>query len=418
MLVLFDPERFDRAQLSSLGAVRRRSPPRTITLCAAYDGPDLEAVAQHVGVAARELVRLHVEAEHRVALLGFAPGFAYMTGGFPIARLPTPRVRVPPGSLAVADGYTGIYPAETPGGWRLIGRVAERMFDAQATPPAMLRPSDRVIFTPVEKLVAPETAPPPRPGPRHPVLRVVKAAGFTSVQGAPRYGLASYGVPAGGAMDLAALAAANALGGNAAGAAAVEITLLGPDVLALDDLRISFRGEARTLRRGETLQCGPVRAGLREYLAVAAGLEPPAPGEGTRPLRAGDEVGLAPSQSAPGRAPPHPGERIRALRGPQWDRFAEPGSFFEREWTVAPQSDRRGIRLQGEPLRLLGGADIPPEGTAPGAVQVPGDGLPIALGPDRPVTGGYAKIATVLWDDLPLLAQARPGSRIRFLEAR
>jgi biotin-dependent carboxylase-like uncharacterized protein len=292
------------------------------------------------------------------------------------------------------------------------------MFDAHADPPALLRPSDVVIFTPVDKLDTPPAPAASRGAPGQRVLRVLKAAGFTSVQGGPRHGLASYGVPAGGAMDLAALAAANALLGNAAGAAAIETTLLGPDLLALQDVRVAFRGAVRSLRRGETLLCGAVRTGLREYVAVAPGLEPCPPGEGTRPLRAGDEIELARTQPPAGRRPPQPGDRIRAARGPQWESFERPEAFFERDWTVSPQSDRRGIRLQGEPLRLSGWADIPPEGTAPGAVQVPGDGLPIALGPDRPVTGGYAKIATVLWDDLPLLAQARPGSRVRFVEAR
>ena len=84
---------------------------------------------------------------------------------------------------------------------------------------------------------------------------------------------------------------------------------------------------------------------------------------------------------------------------------------------MSPQSDRRGLRLVGPKLEVVK-PDIPPEGTAPGSIQVPGDGLPIVLGPDRPVTGGYPKIATVLSADLPLLAQARPGARIRFRETK
>jgi allophanate hydrolase subunit 2 len=107
---------------------------------------------------------------------------------------------------------------------------------------------------------------------------------------------------------------------------------------------------------------------------------------------------------------------VRAHRGPQWRLFASPEDFFDREYRVSARSDRRGLRLQGPALALLRPADIPPEGTAPGAVQVPGDGMPIVLGPDRPVTGGYAKIATVLPADFPLLAQARPGTAIHFLE--
>ena len=417
LLVLFDPDRFDRGALSSLATPRRKSSRRTVVLQAAYDGPDLDALAAELRISREELRRRHVEAEHRVAFLGFAPGFAYMSGGFPVSRLPTPRVRVPAGSLAVADGFTGIYPAETPGGWRLIGRVAERMFDPRASPPSLLRPGDRVVFDPVEKL---EPMPPPAPAqpPRDPALRIVKPGGCTTVQGAPRFGLSSYGVPAGGATDLAALAAANSLLGNEEGAAALEVTLAGPELLALRDLHVAFRGEVVVLRAGEVLRCGSVRSGLREYLAVAPGLELPPPGDARGPLRAGDEIGLSDGRAPRGRKPPRPGAGIRAVPGPQWECFAEPDAFFTSDWTVSPQSDRRGVRLQGPPLRLIGRADIPPEGTAPGAVQVPGDGLPIALGPDRPVTGGYAKIATILWDDLPVLAQARPGSRLRFMKAR
>jgi allophanate hydrolase subunit 2 len=88
--------------------------------------------------------------------------------------------------------------------------------------------------------------------------------------------------------------------------------------------------------------------------------------------------------------------------------------FLSAEYRVSHRSDRRGVRLEGPALQHTDSPDIAPEGTAPGAIQVPGDGLPIILGPDRPVTGGYAKIATVIGADLPLIAQARPGTRVRF----
>src|SRR5205823_11985809 len=110
---------------------------------------------------------------------------------------------------------------------------------------------------------------------------------------------------------------------------------------------------------------------------------------------------------------------LRALPGPQSDAFTDAGrrEFFSAEYRVSPESDRRGLRLQGRAVQHARAADIPPEGTAPGSVQVPGDGQPIVLGPDRPVTGGYPKIATVIGTDLPLLAQARPGATIRFRAA-
>src|SRR5207248_2224418 len=126
---------------------RSRQPAaRVVRLQACYDGADLDEVARELGVTREEVVRRHVEADHVVSFLGFAPGFAYMTGGFSLPRLRTPRVRVPAGSLASADGYTGIYPAATPGGWRLLGRVAAPMFVHGADAPALLRPGDLVVF--------------------------------------------------------------------------------------------------------------------------------------------------------------------------------------------------------------------------------------------------------------------------------
>ncbi|MGZ6124075.1 MAG: carboxyltransferase domain-containing protein [Myxococcales bacterium] len=318
------------------------------------------------------------------------------------------------GSLAVADGYTGIYPSATPGGWRLIGRVFAPLFDPGASPPALLRPRDRVVFEPVDQL--PPYAQPVARLSGTPVLRVVAPGPFTSVQGAPRYGLASSGVPAGGAMDLAALAEANALLGNPPLAAGLELTIAGPELEALRPLRLALPGGVRELRAGERVKVELPRERARGYVAVEGGLEPELL---TRRLLAGDELFRATRAPPLLRLPRGGGSLldVRAVAGPQSDHFRNPGAFFGAEYVLSPQSDRRGLRLTGPRLEVVK-PDIPPEGTAPGAVQVPGDGLPIVLGPDRPVTGGYAKIATVVGDDLPLLAQARPGARIRFREVQ
>jgi KipI family sensor histidine kinase inhibitor len=424
LLLLYDPDLLDIRELD-LSRRGSRPAPRTVRLQACYDGADLDDVAREVGLRREELVRRHAESEHVVSFLGFAPGFAYMSGGFAVPRLRTPRVRVPAGSLAVADGYTGIYPAETPGGWRLLGRVAARMFDPAATPPSLLRPGDRVLFEPVERLVEAPPRPPRRKAKGGALLRVITPGAFTSVQGGPRYGLSASGVPAGGAMDLASLAAANRALGNDPFAAALEITLIGPELEAMQDLRLARGTEVRTMRRGERLNVGPVQRGVRAYVAVEGGLARALPGEATRPLRAPEVLRRGSGRRAEAPRPPRlpirwgePLIEVRAHRGPQWRFFASPEDFFDCEYRVSPSSDRRGLRLRGPALALARRSDIPPEGTAPGAVQVPGDGMPIVLGPDRPVTGGYAKIATVMPVDFPLLAQARPGTAVRFVEER
>jgi KipI family sensor histidine kinase inhibitor len=113
------------------------------------DGPDLADVATATGLTEREVVALHAGVEHRVLVLGFQPGFAYL-GGLPAAlelpRRATPRVRVPAGSVAIAGRQTGMYPFATPGGWHVIGRTDARLWDPAADPPARLAPGDRVRF--------------------------------------------------------------------------------------------------------------------------------------------------------------------------------------------------------------------------------------------------------------------------------
>jgi len=116
---------------------------------ASYDGEDLDDTARLLGIGAAELVARHLAAEWRVAFIGFAPGFAYLVSDdwpYRVPRLDAPRTRVPAGSLALADGYTGAYPRESPGGWRLIGRTEAVLWDERADPPARLVPGARVRF--------------------------------------------------------------------------------------------------------------------------------------------------------------------------------------------------------------------------------------------------------------------------------
>ena len=114
-----------------------------------HDGPDLHEAARLTGLDPDELVARHAAAEHTVLFLGFAPGFPYL-GGLPaelaLPRLTAPRTVTPAGSVAIAEGYTGIYPTGLPGGWRVIGRTDIALFDPTADPPARLEPGDVVRF--------------------------------------------------------------------------------------------------------------------------------------------------------------------------------------------------------------------------------------------------------------------------------
>jgi len=282
------------------------------------------------------------------------------------------------------------------------------------------------------------------------IIGVESAGAFTTIQDLGRPGWGSSGVPPSGAMDELALRAANLLAGNDEGAAALEITVSGPRLRfeedavcalagATFDARINDQpiepGRSVLVPVGTTLRIGSARAGLRGYLAIRGGIAvEPVLGSRSTLVSAGiggldggaltDGATLPVGPSAPydGRtralkADALPGAaELRAIPGPQEDAFA-PGTldaFFSNSFTVSPRSDRAGVRLDGEALVLSGPADLDPEGVVTGAVQVPADGLPIVLGPDRPATGGYVKIATVIAADLPLLAQARPADTLRF----
>jgi KipI family sensor histidine kinase inhibitor len=124
----------------------------TVELPVVYDGEDLELVARDAGWSAADVVAAHTEAELTVAFGGFAPGFAYLAG-LPEAlqqpRLDTPRPRIPAGSVGVAGEFGGVYPRTSPGGWRLIGRLAPEaptLFDPDRDPPALLVPGTTVRF--------------------------------------------------------------------------------------------------------------------------------------------------------------------------------------------------------------------------------------------------------------------------------
>ena len=153
---------FDSAAVSAAEAVRMAAAgtagarPRaassagTRTLHVRYggdDGPDLDELCRRLGLSRAEFLERHTSADYRVDMLGFTPGFAYLGGldpGLDAPRLRTPRQRVPAGSVGVAGGRTGIYALPGPGGWSLVGRVAERLFDAAADEPFLLSPGMHV----------------------------------------------------------------------------------------------------------------------------------------------------------------------------------------------------------------------------------------------------------------------------------
>jgi KipI family sensor histidine kinase inhibitor len=468
LLVVYDPAKagFEDVRLELERRVRGpapSAPPRSLhSMPVVYDGADCGELAHINDLGVEELVSLHASGEYTAYMLGFMAGFAYL-GPLPerlrAPRRKTPRVRVPAGSVAVAGGMTAVYPAASPGGWNLIGRTTAPLFDPLRDPPSLIQPGDRVRFVRVQELPPPSPAPATRPtarGASPPIAEVIDGGLLTTVQDLGRFGHRRHGVPWAGAMDPAALRAANVALGNAPGDAALECTVSGPALLFLAPVRLAVTGAdlAAVLHR-EDLGAWPVpagravlarpgnrllftgpRSGCRAYVAVAGGIDVPEVlgsratdlgsafgGLGGRALRAGDRLAAAPARDErPGVAasPPSPGAGTRTLRvvlGPQDDHLTPESvaRFLAGEYRVAAASDRVGCRLEGPPLHSARGGEIPSDGMVPGSVQVPPDGQPIVAMADGPTTGGYPKVATVIGADLPVLAQIVGGEgAVRF----
>ncbi len=467
-LLVFDPLKADRAELvERADRLARTLPPdlegsgRRHEVPVVYGGevgPDLEAVAALHGLAPTEVIRLHSEVEYIVYMLGFAPGFPYL-GILPEAlwtpRLSSPRVRVPRGSVAIAESLTGIYPLQTPGGWRIIGRTPLAVYDPQQPDPLRFRPGDRIRFVPIDDADFPADGARSTPAMRdrsHPLLEVLDPGLYSTVQDLGRPGYRSLGVPCGGAMDPLSLQVGNVVAGNAIDAPAIECTAPGPRLRVLDegtfviagaDLSATIDGvdielwTPISLRRGQTIRFGAPRRGLWAYVTVGGGLDIPKVlgsastyvpgglgGVGGRRLQAGDVLGRGegPRRFRRPVRPVHipfPADEltVRVIAGPQEEWFSEAGRamLLREPYRVSVRSDRAGTRLEGGGIAHRDRADILSDGILPGAIQVPAGGQPIVIMPDGPTTGGYPKIGVVSSCDLRLLVQARPGTSVRFV---
>ena len=281
-------------------------------------------------------------------------------------------------------------------------------------------------------------------------LIVIRPGMLTTIQDLGRWGRQASGVPVAGPMDMYSHILANRLVGNDDGAAALEVTLIGPELAAESDVVCAVTGAAFTvtvddvpvplheafiMRPGSRLRFGRRAAGARATLAVAGGIavEPQGGSRATsligrmgpfggRPLAAGDVLPLGSAgngnvrPSGPPLDVPAGGAKLRAVRGPHESMFTAAGyeTLFGGRFLVTSNSNRMGYRLEGPPLQHADKADILSDATPIGSIQVPASGQPILLMADRQTTGGYPRIATVATADLPLAGQLAPGDWIEF----
>lgn len=277
-------------------------------------------------------------------------------------------------------------------------------------------------------------------------ITIIRPGMLTTVQDLGRRGRRALGVPPGGAVDALALRLVNLLVGNDEGAAALEFTLLGPELEFAADTTIAVGGgdfigavprwQPLRVRAGERLKFGAARSGCRGYLAVAGGLDVPQVlgSRGTylratlggmegRALREGDvlpakeivrdvvgqwriDERILPAYST--------SPTVRFIAGAQAAEFG--GTFASAEFRVTAKSDRMGVRLAGPKVMRNVARELVSTTVVPGTVQVPPDGQPIVLLADAQTIGGYPQIAHVVTVDLPLVAQLRPGDALRFVE--
>ena len=284
-----------------------------------------------------------------------------------------------------------------------------------------------------------------------PSITMLRPGMLTTVQDLGRWGFQASGVPVAGPMDEYSHFLANRIVGNPPSAAALEVTLIGPELEANVALTCAVAGatfaltagdamvpmhEPFTVRPGQRLRFGARCAGARATLAIRGGIDvPPVFGSratslisrmgplGGRPLKPGDELPVSTAPVAAGPATPVVplplpvgGARLRIVVGPQ-ERFFTTGAYrtlFASRYVITPTSNRMGYRLDGPRLEHAGRADILSDATPIGSLQIPASGHPILLMADRQTTGGYPKIGVVISADLPLAGQLAPGDWVEF----
>jgi antagonist of KipI len=285
---------------------------------------------------------------------------------------------------------------------------------------------------------------------RTPIFKVMKAGLQTTVQDLGRHGFREFGVSPSGALDPYSLQMGNLLVGNDLGEAGLEAPIIGPVLMALHDVSIAICGGNQTpkineqeiplwksivIKKGQILSFGELKEGTRTYISIAGGIDVPVVlnskstyltgrfgGFKGRALKEGDTLYGSPftrrnrfldTKFKPIFTSPL---TVRVIVGPHNDKFTSIGlkTFLTEEYVISPQSNRMGYQLTGPKIEHSNTADIISDAIPLGGIQVPASGQPIILMAEHQTTGGYSRIGTVISADISRLAQAKPGTRVRF----
>jgi biotin-dependent carboxylase-like uncharacterized protein len=286
-------------------------------------------------------------------------------------------------------------------------------------------------------------------------MTFLQAGPMTTIQDAGRFGYMEYGIGQSGVMDYISYQQANKLVGNPENEAVLEMTLMGAQIQVDEDVLVAYtgadmqaqidddkmeRGQAYLVRKGQIIRFGMARTGVRAYLAIAGEIQVPVVmnskstdlkckigGYKGRKIQNNDQLTVLLRKESAKKLHQLAKQKIkqqeydgiqiiRVILGPQENIFTSQGiqTFLDSKYTVSTESDRMGIRMEGPHIEGNGKNDIISDGIVFGSIQITSAGLPIVMMADHQTTGGYAKIATVIKEDLPKLAQARPGSQVIF----
>lgn len=392
-------------------------------------------------------------------------------------RLETPRTKIPAGSVAIGGAQTGLYPVESPGGWNIIGRTPLRLFDVKRKPFFLYEAGDKIRFLPItreefenfdESLwlaqvackseasieTSDDAADSKEVYECGGGIKILEPGLLTSIQDTGITGFQKYGIGQSGAMDQISFALANQICGNEKNAACLETTLEGPSIrfvtacdfaitgavfenATLDGMHIEMNKKI-SAKAGSLVSCGFASKGLRSYIAFSGGLLVPKVfrssstnlksklgGYMGRKLQADDQLAIGINKKNPLLVPDNKSTEeftenkdvllLDCIKSSQFDFFQEKivKKFTDSIYTVSTESDRMGIRFTGPGLEC-GKTDIISDAIPFGAVQITSAGLPVVMAADRQTTGGYAKIACVKKSAMYRLAQALPGTKVRF----
>lgn len=437
--------------------------------------PDMNNVMKHTNMTKEQVINLHSSTDYLIYMMGFLPGFPYLGGmdeKLETPRLETPRTKIPAGSVAIGGKQTGLYPIESPGGWQIIGRTPIKVFDLHRTPSFLYKAGDKIRFVPINRqefydfdesewfkkniTVSDHKSADKNTYACGSGIKILDSGLSTTVQDYGITGFQKYGIGQSGVMDEISFNLANILCGNPENTACLETTLNGPEIqfvlpcdfaitgasfenATLDNIPILMNKKYHA-EKGSILKCGFASKGLRSYIAFSGGVLVPTVfgsrstnlksrigGYEGRKLSAGDELAVGyikmvtnfqrqlQYKTNPFFSSNDDVLLLETTKSSQFDFFDNKiiKNFEQNIYTVSPESDRMGIRFTGPKLDC-GKTDIISDAVPFGSVQITSSGLPVVMAADRQTTGGYAKIVCVTKESMCKLAQAVPGTKVRF----